>query len=65
MLRDDGSFDRGAVMREAHRQYRSTRALGWSFGRCLSFAWSKARAMREIQLAQLAPNDAAQLPIAA
>ncbi len=55
MLKADGSFDRGAVMRDAHAQYRRTRALGWSWGRCLAFSWARARAMRA----------AAQLPLAA
>jgi hypothetical protein len=41
-----GRLDRRAVMTEAHRQFRLMRPLGWSFGRCLSFAWAKARAQR-------------------
>ncbi len=42
-----GRYDRAAICREAHRQFRQMRALGWSFGRCLGFAWKKAKAMRE------------------
>jgi hypothetical protein len=41
-----GRLDRRAVMTEAHRQFRLMRRYGWSFGRCLSFAWAKARAQR-------------------
>jgi hypothetical protein len=33
-------------MIEAHRQFRLMRRYGWSFGRCLSFAWAKAREQR-------------------
>ncbi len=39
-------LDRRAVMTEAHRQFRLMRRYGWSFGRCLSFAWAKAREQR-------------------
>jgi hypothetical protein len=39
-------LDRRAVMTEAHRQFRLMRRYGWSFGRCLSFAWAKARGQR-------------------
>jgi hypothetical protein len=41
-----GRLDRRAVMTEAHRQFRLMRHYGWSFGRCLSFAWAKAREQR-------------------
>jgi hypothetical protein len=41
-----GRLDRRAVMIEAHRQFPLMRPLGWSFGRCLSFAWAKARERR-------------------
>ncbi len=46
LLDKDGAFDRAAIMRDAHRQYRQMRRFGWSWSRCLSFAWSKAKAMR-------------------
>jgi hypothetical protein len=39
-------LDRRAVMIEAHRQFRLMRRYGWSFGRCLSFAWAKGREQR-------------------
>jgi hypothetical protein len=41
-----GCLDRRAIMTEAHRQFRLMRRYGWSFGRCLSFAWAKAREQR-------------------
>jgi hypothetical protein len=43
-----GCLDRRAVMTEAHRQFRLMRRYGWSFGRCLSFAWAKARERRAL-----------------
>jgi hypothetical protein len=46
LLTPDGHYDRAAVMIEAHRQFRLMRRHGWSFGRCLSFAWAKAREQR-------------------
>jgi hypothetical protein len=39
-------LDRRAVMTEAYRQFRLMRRYGWSFGRCLSLAWAKAREQR-------------------
>jgi hypothetical protein len=45
LIRPDGSFDRRAVMLDAHRQFRLMKANGWSFARCLAFSSSKARAM--------------------
>jgi hypothetical protein len=41
-----GRLDRRAIMIEAHRQFRLMRRHGWSFGRCLSFAWAKGREQR-------------------
>ncbi len=43
-----GRLDRRAVLTEAHRQFRLMRRYGWSFGRCLSFAWAKARERRAL-----------------
>jgi len=45
LIHPDGSFDRRAVMLDAHRQFRLMKANGWSFARCLAFLSSKARAM--------------------
>ncbi len=52
------TYDRSAIMFDAHRQYRLMRPLGWSFARCLSFAWSKAKARRAGGVAKTAftPN---------
>jgi hypothetical protein len=52
-----GRLDRRAVMTEAHRQFR--RRYGWSFGRCLSFAWAKAREQRVCIGAQISPRPVA------
>ena len=41
-----GRLDRRAITIEAHRQFRLMGRYGWSFGRCLSFAWAKAREQR-------------------
>ncbi len=46
LLRPDGSFDRRAIMADAHRQFRLTRGFGWSWSRCLSFSWAIAKARR-------------------
>jgi hypothetical protein len=46
LLTPAGRLDRRAVMTEAHRQFRLMRRYRWSFGRCLSFAWAKAREQR-------------------
>ena len=46
LLTPAGRLDRRAVMLDAHRQFRLMRPLGGSFGRCLSFAWAKAREQR-------------------
>ncbi len=40
-----GRYDRAAIMAEAHKQSAAT-VLRLDLGRCLSFAWSKARQMR-------------------
>jgi len=44
-------LDRRAVMLDAHRQFRLMRRHGWSWIRCLSFAWSIAKARRELRRA--------------
>jgi hypothetical protein len=47
-------LDRRAVMIEAHRQFRLMRRYGRGFGRCLSFAWAKAREQRARAVRRLA-----------
>ncbi len=49
LLTGAGDFDHAAIMREAHKQFRAMRVFGWSWSRCLSFAWAMARAMREAE----------------
>ena len=39
-------LDPHADMIEAHWRFRHMRRHGWQFGRCLSFAWAKAREQR-------------------
>ncbi len=58
-----GRYDRAAICREAHRQYRQMRAFGWSFGRRMSFAWKKAKAMRAGHTT-LATHRAVHIPVA-
>jgi hypothetical protein len=43
------SFDRAAIMRDAHKRYRDGKrlGLGWTFGRCLSTAWAAAKLRRQ------------------
>jgi hypothetical protein len=38
-------YDRKAVMRDAHRQWRQSQrlGLGWSWGKCISRAWEAAK----------------------
>jgi hypothetical protein len=51
LLTPAGRLDRRAITIEAHREFRVMRRHGWSFGRCLSFAWAKARERRALVLA--------------
>lgn len=43
-------LDRAAVMRDAHRRFRTGKrlGLGWTFGQCLKTAWAAARMARDI-----------------
>jgi len=45
LLREDGAFDRAAVMRRAHDLYGANRRK--SFGHWLSYSWKVARGQRE------------------
>lgn len=42
------TYDRSAIMKNAHKRYRDGRrlGLGWNFGRCLSTAWAAAKIRR-------------------
>jgi len=46
LLRPCGFYIRGAIMIEAHPQFCQMRRYGWFWGRCLAFAWTKAREQR-------------------
>jgi hypothetical protein len=55
LVTPDGRYDRAAILRDAHyHQYGAMRRHGWSWSRCLSFSWARARAMQE--RAQLAAS---------
>lgn len=45
-------YDRKAVMRDAHRQWRQSQrlGLGWTWGKCISRAWEAARGREAIRL---------------
>ena len=48
LITPDGRYDKAAILRDAHcHQYGAMRRHGWSWSRCLSFSWARARAMRE------------------
>ncbi len=57
MLREDGTYDRAAIMAKAHAEYRSARLRGdsKSFGYWLQYSWRVAKDRRA----------ALQLPLAA
>jgi hypothetical protein len=39
------TYDRAAIMRDAHKRFRDGKrlGLGWTFGQCLSTAWRAAK----------------------
>ena len=43
------TYDRAAIMRDAHRRYRDgvRLKLGWSFAQCLRTAWTAAKLRKE------------------
>jgi hypothetical protein len=43
------SYDRAAIMRDAHKRFRDGKrlGLGWTFGQCLAMAWKAAKVRRE------------------
>jgi len=45
-------YDRRAVMRDAHRQWRMSKrlGLGWTWGKCISRAWEVARGKEAIRI---------------
>ena len=48
LLTGAGRYDRRAIMRKAHAEFRATKRRGqdWTFARCLRFAWAVARGQR-------------------
>jgi hypothetical protein len=44
------TYDRAAIMRDAHKRYRDGKRLGmgWSFGQCLATAWAAAKARWDV-----------------
>ena len=49
------AYDRAAIMRDAHKRFRDGKrlALGWTFGQCLSTAWSAAKERRKAHAGEL------------
>lgn len=49
LLKEDGAYDRSAIMRDAAREYKKSKSLGhnWSWSHCLRFSWAKAKKQRE------------------
>lgn len=45
-------YDRRAIMKDAHRQWRSSQrfGLGWSWSKCMSRAWEAAKGRRVIAM---------------
>jgi hypothetical protein len=43
------TYDRAAIMRDAHKRFRDGKrlGLGWSFGQCLATAWAAAKDRRK------------------
>ena len=39
------TYDRAAIMRDAHKRFRDGKrlGLGWTFGQCMSTAWAAAK----------------------
>lgn len=50
LIRPDGGFDRAAIMRKAHKEYRSSmrRGDGLTFGYWLKYSWRVARDQKAI-----------------
>jgi hypothetical protein len=48
LLKDDGAYDRAAIVRRANSELRRARRLGldWSRAKCLEYIWRQARVLR-------------------
>jgi len=56
-LRTNHTFNRSAIMRDAHRQWRQSQSLGlgWDWSKCMRRAWeaAKGRAILQQQRARI------------
>jgi hypothetical protein len=48
LLKDDGAYDRAAIVRRANSELRLARRLGleWDRAKCLEYVWEQARTLR-------------------
>lgn len=48
LLKDDGAYDRQAIVRRANSELRRARRLGldWDRAKCLEYVWGQARTLR-------------------
>lgn len=48
LLKDDGGYDREAIVRRANSELRRARRLGldWDRAKCLEYVWDQARTLR-------------------
>jgi hypothetical protein len=48
LLKDDGGYDRAAIIRRANSELRRARRLGldWDRAKCLAYVWGQARVLR-------------------
>lgn len=48
LLKDDGGYDRAAIVRRANSELRRARRLGldWNRAKCLAYVWGQARTLR-------------------
>jgi hypothetical protein len=57
------TYDRAAIMRDAHKQFSQMKRLGdpWAFSRCLAYAWAKAKGRRLQPIAARRYNPPVQM----
>jgi hypothetical protein len=56
------TYDRAAIMRDAHKRFRDGKrlGLGWKFAQCLSTAWRAAKERRKAIYEELHPENASK-----
>jgi hypothetical protein len=61
LLKDDGAYDRAAIVRRANSELRRARRLGlyWDRAKCLEYVWNQARTLRA-QFLGVAPTTVKQ-----